>query len=167
MVRPDGPDLLGPTKGTRMNGDQAMRAHSATLPGPVFDDPAWVTPPPLSRSTVAIVTSAALYAAGDEAFGAADTGFRLIDRDRRDLVLGHWSPNFDRAGVAVDLNVVYPIDRLEELAAAGTIGAVAPRHVSFAGNQPDDVSTIRLDSGPAAAAALKADGVDVVILTPV
>lgn len=150
-----------------MNGDQAMRAHSATLPAPVFDDPAWVTPRPLRESTVAIVTSAALYAAGDEAFSATATDYRSIDSDRRDLVLGHWSPNFDRAAVALDLNVVYPIDRLEELAASGVIGAVAPRHVSFAGNQPDDVSTIRLDSGPRAAAELRADGVDVVILTPV
>ncbi|HCH79268.1 MAG TPA: D-proline reductase (dithiol) protein PrdB, partial [Acidimicrobiaceae bacterium] len=65
------------------------------------------------------------------------------------------------------LNVVYPIDRLEELAEQGVIGSVADRHVSFAGNQPDDVATIRMDSGPAAAAALKADGVDVVLLTPV
>jgi hypothetical protein len=39
--------------------------------------------------------------------------------------------------------------------------------VSFAGNQPDDVATIRLDSGPAAAAVLRADGVDVALLTPV
>jgi D-proline reductase (dithiol) PrdB len=150
-----------------MNGDQAMRAHAATLPAPEFPNPAWVTPKPLSESTVAIVTSAALYAQGDEAFGAGDAGYRFVARDRRDLVLGHWSPNFDRVGVALDLNVVYPIDRLEELAARGVIGRVAPRHVSFAGNQPDDVATIRLDTGPAAAAALRADGVDVAILTPV
>ncbi|CAB4541922.1 MAG: selenoprotein B glycine/betaine/sarcosine/D-proline reductase [Actinobacteria bacterium] len=150
-----------------MNGDQAMRAHAATLPAPEFPNPAWVTPRPLSESTVAIVTSAALYAQGDEAFGAGDAGYRFVARDRRDLVLGHWSPNFDRVGVALDLNVVYPIDRLEELAARGVIGRVAPRHVSFAGNQPDDVATIRLDTGPAAAAALRADGVDVAILTPV
>ncbi len=150
-----------------MNGDQAMRAFSATLPAPEFPNPAWVTPKPLAQSTVAIVTSAALYANGDEGFGAGDTGYRLIDRDRRDLVMGHWSPNFDHTGFAIDLNVVYPIDRLEELAARGVIGAVAPRHVSFAGNQPDDVATIRLDTGPAAAAALLNDGVDVVVLTPV
>ncbi|MEN9506895.1 MAG: putative D-proline reductase gamma subunit [Actinomycetota bacterium] len=150
-----------------MNGDQAMRAHAATLPAPVFEAPAWVTPPALAEATVAIVTSAALHPAGEPGFGAVDTGYRIIDRDRRDLVLGHWSPNFDRTGVAVDLNVVYPIDRLEELAERGIIGAVAPRHISFAGNQPDDVATIRLDSGPAAAAALRADGVDVVLLTPV
>jgi hypothetical protein len=116
---------------------------------------------------VAIVTSAALHHADDAAFAFDDAGFRFIDRTRRDLVLGHWSPNFDRTGVAIDVNVVFPIDRLEELAERGVIGAVAPRHVSFAGNQPDDLATIRLDTGPAAAAALRADGVDVVLLTPV
>jgi D-proline reductase (dithiol) PrdB len=153
--------------GRAMNGDQAMRSHSAGLPAPTFPNPAWVTPVALADATVAIVTSAALHVASDEAFSAGDTGYRLIDRHRRDLVLGHWSPNFDRTGVTMDLNVVYPIDRLEELADRGVIGRVAPRHVSFAGNQPDDVATIRLDTGPAAAAALREDGVDVVLLTPV
>ena len=150
-----------------MNADQAMRAHSATHPAPTYDEPAFVTPPPLSSATVAIVTSAALHTSDDTAFAGGDTSFRLIDRERRDLILGHWSPNFDRATITIDLNVVYPIDRLEELAAQGVIGAVAPRHVSFAGNQPDDLATIRLDTGPAAAAAMRADGVDVVLLTPV
>lgn len=150
-----------------MNGDQTMRAHSVTLPAPEFPNAAWVTPSELAQATVAIVTSAALYASGDDAFTAGDAGYRLIDRERRDLVMGHWSPNFDRAAIAMDLNVVYPIDRLEELADRGIIGAVAPRHVSFAGNQPDDVATIRLDTGPAAAAQLKADGVDIAIFTPV
>jgi hypothetical protein len=150
-----------------MSGDAAMRAHSATLPAPEFADPAFVTPKPLAQSTVAIVTSAALHRAGDEAFGQNDAGYRVIPREARDLVLGHWSPNFDRAGFAADLNVVFPIDRLEELADRGVIKAVAPRHLSFAGNQPDDVATIRHDTGPAAAAELAADGVDVVLLTPV
>lgn len=150
-----------------MSGDQFMREYSAALPAPQFSNPAWVTPKPLAESTVAIVTSAALYGVGDEAFSTADTSYRFIERERRDLVLGHWSPNFDRTGVQIDLNVVYPIDRLEELAQRGVIGKVADRHLSFAGNQPDDVATIRLDTGPAAAAALRKDGVDVVLLTPV
>lgn len=144
-----------------------MRSHAATLDAPEFDSPAFVRPKPLAESTVAIVTSAALHLEGRDEFSAGDTSYRLLDRSERKLVLGHWSPNFDRTGFAIDLNVVYPIDRLEELAVDGTIGAVAPRHVSFAGNQPDDVAVIRMDSGPAAAAALKADGVDVVLLTPV
>lgn len=149
------------------SGDQAMRAYAANLPAPSFDELAWTQPPPLADATVAIVTSAALHRASDNGFTQGDTEYRLLDREARDLVLGHWSPNFDRAGFALDINVVYPIDRLEELAASGTIGAVAPRHVAFAGNQPDDVATVRLDSGPRAAAELKADGVDVVVLTPV
>lgn len=144
-----------------------MRQYAGALPCPTFADAAWTSPPPLSRARVAIVTSAALHVADGERFSAGDTGFRVIERDRRDLVLGHWSPNFDHTGLALDLNVVYPIDRLEELAAQGIIGDVAPRHISFAGNQPDDVATIRLDSGPAAARVLRDDGVDVVLLTPV
>ncbi len=149
------------------NGDEAMREVGNGLPVPEFETTAWTTPKPLAEATVGIVTSAALYPPGGEAFAAGDTSYRMIDSAQRELVLGHWSPNFDRTGVAIDLNVVYPIDRLDELAANGTIGAVAPRHVSFAGNQPDDVATIRVDSGPAAAAAMKDDGVDVVLLTPV
>ena len=148
-------------------GDQMMRAHAATLPVPVFDDPAWTVPPPLAEATVAIVTSAALYRPGDPGFVAGDTSYRTIERAERDLILGHWSPNFDRTGVALDLNVVFPIDRLEELAAAGTIGDVAPVHYSFAGNQPDDVATLRYDTGPAVGRALREQGTDVVILTPV
>ncbi|MCH9802203.1 glycine/betaine/sarcosine/D-proline family reductase selenoprotein B [bacterium] len=150
-----------------MAGDVMMRGVGDGLPVPEFETTAWVTPKPLSECTVAIVTSAALHRSSDDGFAPGDTGYRLLPSDARDLVLGHWSPNFDRSGIAIDLNVVYPIDRLDELAADGTIGAVAPRHASFAGNQPDDVATIRLDSGPQAAAELKADGVDVVLLTPV
>ena len=150
-----------------MSGDVAMRAFGDQLPAPTFDDPAWVTPKPLSDAKVAIVTSAAIHTSDDERFTQGDTGFRWIPREARDLVLGHWSPNFDRSGFAIDYNVVFPIDRLEELAADGVIGSVAERHVAFAGNQPDDVATIIHDSGPAAAAQLKADGVDVVLLTPV
>jgi len=150
-----------------MAGDEAMRAFGDSLPAPVFDNPAWVTPRPLAEATVAIATSAAIHQSSDERFTADDAGYRFIDRSARDLVLGHWSPNFDRTGFSLDINVVFPIDRLEELAADGTIGRVADRHLSFAGNQPDDVAVLRHDSGPAAAAALKADGVDIVLLTPV
>lgn len=150
-----------------MSGDVAMRTLGDNFPVPTFDDPAWVMPKPLSEAKVAIVTSAAIHTSGDERFTQGDTTFRWIPRASRDLILGHWSPNFDRSGFVLDHNVVFPIDRLEELAADGTIGSVADRHVAFAGNQPDDVATIIHDTGPAAAAQLAADGVDVVLLTPV
>ena len=150
-----------------MSGDDVMRNYAATLPAPEFPDPAYVAAPLLADATVAIVTSAALHRADDDAFTQDDTGYRVIDRHDRDLVLGHWSPNFDRTGFSLDLNVVFPIDRLEELAERGIVGDVAARHLSFAGNQPDDLATIIHDSGPAAAAQLRSAGVDVVLLTPV
>jgi D-proline reductase (dithiol) PrdB len=149
------------------NPDDVMRAYAASLPAPEFDTPAWVTPPSLADATVAIVTTAALHRTGDDRFTGSDTSYRVVERDARDLVLGHWSPNFDRVGFAIDLDVVFPIDRLEELARAGVIGGVAPRHLAFAGNQEDTVTKVRLDSGPHAAQQLRADGVDVVLLTPV
>jgi D-proline reductase (dithiol) PrdB len=65
------------------------------------------------------------------------------------------------------LNVAYPADRLQELASEGVIGAVAPNHISFHGVIEGNLSTIRLDTGPAAARRLRHDGVDVVLLTPV
>jgi D-proline reductase (dithiol) PrdB len=62
---------------------------------------------------------------------------------------------------------VFPIDRLRELADADRIGSVAPRHLSFMGAQHETLTTMRLDSGPAAAKLLRRDGVDVVVLTGV
>ncbi len=144
-----------------------MRAYVDGQPVPEFDATPFVSPPPLSTATVAIVTTAAIHLESDAGFESADTGFRELPRAARDLRMGHWSPNFDRTGFAADLDVVFPIDRLEELAAAGVIGAVAPRHFSFAGNQDDSVTRVRLDSGPAVARLLRDDGVDVVLLTPV
>ena len=147
--------------------DQPMRDYAAGAPMPEMGPLPWTKAKPLAESRVAIVTTAALHLSSDNAFANADTTFRVLPAHRRDLVLGHWSPNFDRTGFVADVNVAYPIDRLQELAANGTIGSVAPRNLAFAGNQEDTLTAIRLDSGPAAARQLRDDGVDVVLLTPV
>lgn len=155
-------------KTTGMSSDQMMRDMMANLPVPEFETTPWAEAAPLAGATVAIVTSAGLHRADQDRFeGRGDTSYRMLDRGDRELILGHWSSNFDRSAFVLDHNVAYPIDRLEELAANGTIGQVAPRHVAFAGNQPDTVSEVRLDTGPAAVAELRADGVDVAVLTPV
>ena len=150
------------------DNDAAMRSHAATTPMPEFDDPAFTSAPPLAGATVAIVTSAALHTEGSEGWSPnEDIHYSVLDDAERDLKLGHFSPNFDRGGFAADLNVVYPVDRLHELAERGVIGGVAPRHYAFAGNQPEGVSGIRLDTGPQVAKRLIEDGVQVVLLTPV
>lgn len=151
-----------------LNNDADMRAMAAMLPVPEFDDTPWSTAPPLAEATVAICTTAGLHIQGDDGWQPnEDPSYRMLPAGARDLVLAHWSPNFDRVGIAADLNVAYPADRLDEMVADGVIGAVGPNHVSFTGNQDDTVAKIRLETGPAAAAELKAQGIDVVLLTPV
>ena len=139
-------------------------ASKAECPTP--ENPAFVIPKPLSEAKVAIVTSASLHHEDDDDFAPSDTGYRVLEKDRRDIVVGHWSPNFDASGVSADLNVVFPIDRLQELENQGVIGSVSDVHIAVAGNQ-FDLSGIRLDGGPSAASLLTKHEVDVVLLTPV
>ena len=152
---------------TMPDSDKFGREVVAEMPVPEFEVTAFSKPPQLSEAKVALVTSAALHVGRDEAFGMEDKKFNVIDRKERCLSLGHWSANFERAAFASDINVVYPIDRLEELAERGVIGSVAEHHYAFAGNQDDMVSTVRLDTGPQCAQEMLAEGVDVVLLTPV
>ncbi len=147
--------------------DDAMRAMVNDVPVPEFDSTPFTIPPPLREATVAIVTTAALRRREDPPWTRGDESFRVLPDTARNLTVGHASPNWDRSGIAADLNVAYPVDRLHELADDGVIGAVAPNHISFHGVIEGTLSTIRLDSGPAAAARLRDDGVDVVLLTPV
>jgi D-proline reductase (dithiol) PrdB len=45
--------------------------------------------------------------------------------------MSHVSVNFDRTGFQQDLKVIFPLDRLRELAVEGSIGSVAAFHYSF------------------------------------
>lgn len=147
--------------------DALIRANAEQMPVPDLGEPVFVRPPALAEARVAIVTTAALYVPGEQPARGGDASFRVVE-DGSELRLGHESPNFDRSGWLYDTNVVFPVDRLRELADAGTIGGVAPRHLSFAGNQqPETLMAIELDSGPAAAMLLREDEVDVALLTPV
>lgn len=150
-------------------GDDQLRAMFDTIPVPVFETTAFTTPPPLRDCTVAIVTTAGLRYADQPDWGyrSGDQSFRVLDDANRSLILSHSSHNFDRTGFVADRNVVFPIDRLCEMAAEGIIKGVSPRHVSFVGNLDETMSTIRLDTGPAAAKILRESGANVVLLTPV
>ena len=147
--------------------DAVIRKGVGGLPFPVRDATPVAEAKPLSQAKVAIVTTAGFRPAGSaEVWQPGDVGYQEFSSDVRDMQLSHFSPNFDRVGVAQDLNVVYPIDRLDELAADGVIGSVNHRHFSFMGAQ-FDLSAILADSGPAVAQQLLADEVDIVLLTPV
>ena len=150
-----------------MTVDAIVRKGVNSLDSFDFGATACAVAPPLNKARVAIVTTAGLRADGGGTWTQGQ-GFVVLDDAERHFTLAHVSSNFDRTGIASDVNVVYPVDRLHELAERGVIGSVASKHISFMGAQTDhNLSTLRLDTGPAAAELLKADGVDVVLLTPV
>jgi D-proline reductase (dithiol) PrdB len=73
---------------------------------------------------------------------------------------------YDHSDADVDLNCVFPIDRLRELAEAGEIGAVAPRFWSGFMGRIYKRRAIVEEHAPALAMALKADNVDVFVGIP-
>ena len=147
--------------------DDAIKRFEANMPLPEIKARNFNQSKPLHLSKVAIVTTAALHPVGARGFELGDNDFHYetLPSHARDLSLGHYSVNFDRGGFAADINVVYPIDRLHEFAEDLTIGEVAGNHYSFAGNQSETVSDIRMDSGPDCAQKMLNEGVDIVLLT--
>jgi D-proline reductase (dithiol) PrdB len=144
----------------------AQAKRLAELECPDFATRPWVVGPPLAKRRVAIVSSAGLVVRGENPFRGRDPDYRAIPADTApaDLLISHISINFDRTGFQEDWNVVFPLDRLNDLAAAGAIGSVAATHYSFMG------ATDPLEMEPYArelAGRLKVDRVDAVILSPV
>ena len=144
----------------------AQAKRLAELECPEFATRPWVTGPPLSRRRVAIVSSAGLVVRGETPFRGRDADYRVIPADTRpdELLISHISVNFDRTGFHEDWSVVFPLDRLRELAAEGMIGGVASTHYSFMG------ATDPVEMEPYArelAGRLKQDGVAAAILPPV
>lgn len=129
----------------------------------------WVGGPALSRRRVALVSTAGLHRRDDRPFGGgvSATEYRVIpsDADSADLVMSHISVNFDRSGFRRDPNLVFPLDRLKELADDGTIGSVADFHYSFMGAPfPPTQFEPRARE---LAGLLKRDKVDAAVLIPV
>ena len=138
----------------------------AEIECPDFTTTPWVVGKPLAERRVAIVSSAGLTVRGDRVFRGRDPDYRAIPSTTtaNDLLCSHISINFDRTGLQEDCNVAFPIDRLRELAAEGTIGSMADTHYSFMG------ATDPLQMEPHArelAGRLKQDKDDSVLLAPV
>ena len=144
----------------------AQAKRLAELECPDFTTRPWVTGPPLPQRRVAIVSSAGLVVRGEMPFRGRDPDYRAIPAgtQAKDLLISHISINFDRTGFQEDWNVVFPLDRLNELAADGAIGSVAATHYSFMGaTDPREME----EAAREVAGRLKQDGVDAVILPPV
>jgi len=145
----------------------AERDHIMAKELPTFDSEPWVEGPPLAERRLAIITTAGLHRRDDEAFNFVDLSYRVIpaSTDTSTLTMTHSSVHFDRSGFREDVNTVFPLDRLDELAADGVIDSVADHHYSLMGaGWPPEMIEPTCDE---LARLLHADHVTAVCLVPV
>ena len=126
---------------------------------------------PLSRCTVVPVTSGGLFLRAakdpfDEANIEGDYSYRKLPTSLTQGALSVSHGHYDPASALADLNCVFPVDRLGELAAGGTIAGVAPTGYSFMGYATDAQRFLEGVARPVAAEVVSS-GADVALLVPV
>ena len=144
-----------------------LQRHFLDMPCPTFDTKPWVTGPPVTQRKVALISTAGLHRRSDLPITPGSPDYRVIPTDTpaTDLVMSHVSTNFDRTGFQIDWNVVFPLDRLRELAESGEIGGLARNHYSFMGaiGELDGLEPRAQEL----AEDMRSDGVDAALLVPV
>ena len=124
---------------------------------------------PLSESRLTFVSTAGVQPHGtlpfDTAHPVGDYTFRRVPSDLRVSDLEIHQLKYPTFGADKDLNVVFPIERLQELAAEKFVGELAPHFFSFIGYNMD---AERLENTLAEdiADAVAAENSDVALLSP-
>ena len=150
---------------------EAQRKMLLNWSCPDNDDTPWTTMgKPLSESKVAMVPTSGIHLRKDAPFRSlkgGDTSYRIIPRDSdpADIIQSHTSIGFDRTTSYRDINISFPVDRLEELVQSGYIGELSNNYYSYMG-AINDVTGLMEDSGPEVATKLLSEEVDVVLLVP-
>lgn len=133
---------------------------------PVTPDPVW-TPveKELKDMTVALVTCAGVHLKSDKRFNlAGDTSYRVVPGDAKveDLMVSHGG--YDNSDVNKDINCMFPIDRIRELAKEGFIKGIATKNFGVMGGG-GNVKVFTEELGPEIARQLKEEEVDCALLT--
>ena len=90
----------------------------------------------LEDATVCIVSTAGVRTKGDPPFNTeGDTSWRVIPAEAEGKDLRYDDSHYDHACVDRDMNCVFPIDRVRELAAEGRVGGLTARHFSLGYSQ--------------------------------
>jgi D-proline reductase (dithiol) PrdB len=119
---------------------------------------------PVSEATVALVTTSGVHLKRDPPFNPdSDSSFRVIPADAEpgDLAITHQA--YDRGDAQRDINLVFPLQRLRELEAAGVIGRLAAEHYGFG---LVDQGAKLIGPGREVAARLHDAAVDLALLVP-
>jgi len=142
------------------------RSRLLNHPMPDFGETPCVDGGSLADRRIALITTAGLHSYREPPFAPGRAEYRTIPAtmDMADLITSHPSTNIDRTGILRDIDTVFPIHRLREMADEGVIGTVAANHFSFLGSTPP--ATFEGLIGEIAG-AMKKDAVDGVLLAPV
>ncbi len=145
---------------------EPSRTNLLNHPMPDFGETPCVGGAPLSDRRIALITTAGLHSFRDAPFTPGRAEYRTISTsmDMADLITCHPSSHIDRTGILRDIDTVFPINRLREMADDGAIGAIAETHYSFLGSTPPETFEGLIGE---IAAEMKSDGVDGVLLAPV
>ena len=85
----------------------------------------------LKDCRVALVTTSGAYAAGQEPYTDNDLSYRIIPSDTESRLIHFVPGHFDTSKGAIDPNIMFPIDRLRDLQAAGEIGTISDYHIAM------------------------------------
>jgi D-proline reductase (dithiol) PrdB len=124
---------------------------------------------PLSATRLTFVSSAGVQPKGtlpfDVVHPVGDYSFRSVPSTSKPVDLEIHQLKYPTAGAHRDLNVIFPIERLQELVAEGVIGGLTPNLFSFIGYNMDPE---RLEQTLAEdiADAVVADGAEAALLCP-
>jgi D-proline reductase (dithiol) PrdB len=124
---------------------------------------------PVRQARVALVATVGAHRRQDAPFDTlspdGDTSFRRIPDTctADDLTLSH--DGYDTEGCMPDINCVFPLDRLHELAAEGIIGGTAPAHYSCMGYIPHARPLLE-ETAPEVAREMVAAGVHAAVCVP-
>jgi D-proline reductase (dithiol) PrdB len=122
---------------------------------------------PAGQAKFALITTAGVHLKTQPVFDveAGDSTVRFIPKQctDQDLMISH--THFDRSDADQDINCVFPLSRLKELAAEGMIGEVADTHYGLMGYIPNTTMLIH-ETIPLIIKQLQDEKVDAVILNP-
>jgi D-proline reductase (dithiol) PrdB len=124
---------------------------------------------PLSESRLTFVSTAGVQPKNtlpfDTAHPVGDYSFRLVPSHLTPADLEIHQLKYPTAGAEKDLNVIFPIERLQELAAEKFIGELAENFFSFVGYNMD-AERLEMTLAKDIAKAVEAEKPDVVLLAP-
>ena len=125
----------------------------------------------LSESRLMLISSAGAYLRGsqqvfDSRSHTGDYTMRAIPSSTPLGALAFAHGHYDHAMIEQDAQVALPLRYLEEMVAAGRLGALAPSVVSFMGYQPDSARVVD-ELIPEILGIAKAEEVQAALLAPI